>query len=581
MRLAMRRVLAALCLVLALTVTVTAARGGTLEAIPSDTLAFAVVHDLADASHAVGDLAKLVQAPAPDLLAMAKGMTGLQKGLDEQGDLAVVLTTIAPAPKGVILLPVANAADFFASLGVKEPAGDVVEVRLAGKPSLVGSRGHYAVFAPASDREALQQYLAASTSLADDKSLAAWIDANQMSAVLTTHGIQQLVPRLIDGIHAIQAQMRKVQGEQGQFAADALNIYVDLFTAAQREVDQFGVGVRIDSTRTVELVKRAWFKPDGVWAKWAAGVKPAEGNLLAGIPADPFMMAGGCVIPQGLIEGMMKFSTQMMQQMYHFTPEQAQHYLELSKGMMQGVHSMAMLIGALEPGAGFYGNTSIVMKVDDSRRFIDQYEKSLATLSEFAKQVKNPVIPVATSHRIKVDDVEGLEVSVDMSKMPQLNAPGNVEAQKKMMKLFTGPGGVLKIYLAPADEHTVVMAYTSLDHLKSAIDFYKSGKSGLADEAGVVKTAAKLPAGAQAVGYVSLGGMMQFVRQYIAAMAPQAHPEAIPQLPDCPPIGVAAKVTADCVEGYLVITADTLKAIGETVAKARGDHTAPAADRPE
>ena len=30
--------------------------------------------------------------------------------------------------------------------------------------------------------------------------------------------------------------------------ADALNLYVDLFNASENEVEQFGVGVRIDSS---------------------------------------------------------------------------------------------------------------------------------------------------------------------------------------------------------------------------------------------------------------------------------------------------------------------------------------------
>ena len=110
---------------------------------------------MTDASRSIGDVAKLVQAPAPDLLSLAKRMSGLQKGLDEQGDLAIVLTSIDPAPKHVVLVPVANSADFFAALNVKEPGTGTVEVQLAGGPTLVGRKGDYAALAPATDRDAL------------------------------------------------------------------------------------------------------------------------------------------------------------------------------------------------------------------------------------------------------------------------------------------------------------------------------------------------------------------------------------------------------------------------------------------
>ena len=376
MRLAMQRVLSVLCLLLGLASALAQARDGVLNAIPSDAIGFAVVHNLTDASRSIDDVAKLVQAPAPDLLSLAKRMTGLQKGLDEQGDLAIVLTSIDPAPKRVVLVPVANFADFFAALNVKEPATGVVEVQLAGVPTLVGRKGGYAALAPATDRDALEQLLASTTNLATDASLAEWLDANNASVVVTSRGIKQLLPKLTSGIRTVQAQIRQI-GEQGKPAADALNLYVDLFTAAEPEVEQFGVGLRIDSAQTVDLMKRVQFTPGGAWAQWAANAKPAAEDLLAGLPAGPFVVAMGGVVPQGAMDHLMKLSVQMMQNqpMFKLTPEQAQKYVELSTGAMSGVQSMRMLLGVAEPGTGLYGNTSAVMTVDDSKRFIDRLRK--------------------------------------------------------------------------------------------------------------------------------------------------------------------------------------------------------------
>src|SRR5947208_15113313 len=139
MRLPTQPLLSVLCIILGLSTTFAQARDNVLKAIPDDTIAFAVVHNLADASRAIGEVAKLVHAPAPDLLNMAKGMTGLQKGLDEKGDLVLVLSSIETSPpKGVMLVPVANFDDFFAALNVKEPASGAVEVQLAGQPAFVG-----------------------------------------------------------------------------------------------------------------------------------------------------------------------------------------------------------------------------------------------------------------------------------------------------------------------------------------------------------------------------------------------------------------------------------------------------------
>jgi hypothetical protein len=55
---------------------------------------------------------------------------------------------------------------------------------------------------------------------------------------------------------------------------------------------------------------------------------------------------------------------------------------------------------------------------------------------------------------------------------------------------------------------------------------------------------------------------------------------AIPDFPDCPPIGIAAKVAPLGVEGRLVVTAETLRAIGDTVAKIRSTGPGPAPSTP-
>jgi len=570
MRLAIQCVFVAQCLLFGLAGGLAQAREGILNAIPADAIGFAVVHNLADASRSLDDVAKLVNAPAPDVLNLAKRTVGLDKGLDEEGDLAIVVTSIDPAPKGVLLVPLANFADFFAALHVAEPATGIVEVQLLGAAKLVARKGDYAAIADAANRDALEHVLAATTNLATDTSLAEWLDTNKASMVVTSGGLKLFAPKLTAGIRAMQGQMRQMGGEQGQTGADALDMYVQLFSAMEHEVGQFGIGLRIDAAQTIDLVKRIEFMPEGAWAKWAVDVKPATEDFLAGLPAEPFVMAMGGVVPPGLMEPLMKYSVRMMQDMpmYKLTPEQAEKYAKLSMGAMSGMTSMQMVVGLSEPGTGLYGNTTAVFTCEDSQHLIDGYEKTLAALREFSDEVKNLAIPVATCQHVKLGETDVLEVSMDLSHMNQLTPPGGPDLQK-MMQMMMGPGGQMKIFLAPADEHTVVMCYTSLERLKSAIDFYKSKQQGLTSDANVVKVAAMFPRGSQFVGYFSLGGMADIVRQFTAAM-PGAPSAAIPDFPDSPPLGMAAKVSPSGVEGHLIVTAETLRAIGEVVAKFRG-----------
>ncbi|MGD9634700.1 MAG: hypothetical protein AB7G28_16910 [Pirellulales bacterium] len=569
----MRLVFWSLCLIVGLMNGPVEAAESIRGAIPADALGFAAVHNLAEAMQRFGDVAKLVGAPAPDLLSLLKDKSGLGQGLDDQGDLAIVLVSFDAAPRAVLLVPVANFEKFFAALGAKEPAAGIVEVQLAGSPALVGRKGNYASIALSTDRAALEQLLASTDSLANNSSLG-WLDENQASIVVTPPGVKQLVPKIIGGIQQMQASMRQMPGDQGKFAADAFNLYLRLFTAAETEVQQFSLALGIGSDQSVSLSKRVQFTPGGAWATWAAGVESAEQDLLSGLPAGPFVMAISGVVPPGSIEQMMQFSVQMMQEqpMYKLTPEQAQRYADLSLQAMRGVRSMKMLIGVAEPGAGFYGNTTAIMTFDDAAKFLTEYEKTLVEMRKFSEEVKSPMIPAATVEHVPFDGAEALAVTMDMSQIGQVTTPG-APNQQKIMQAMVGSSGKMTVYIAAADEHAVVMSYTSLERLKAAIDFYRSQQPGLAADAGVAKVAAALPPGAQMIGFIQLDGITSAVRRFTPI------PAMIPDFPASSPIGFAAKASPSGVEGQLFVAADTLRAIGETVAKVR--NSLPAGGSPQ
>jgi hypothetical protein len=276
------------------------------------------------------------------------------------------------------------------------------------------------------------------------------------------------------------------------------------------------------------------------------------------------------VFPQEAMSRLMKFSVDMMKNApgFDLTPEQAEKYVELSAKTMVGARSMGMVIGVPEPGAGLYGKTTAVMTFDDARKFVDEYEKSLSALTALAEETESPMIPRSTSRRVPVGAVEALEVTMEMPNL-QATTPAGRPDMQKMMQLMAGPDGKLKIYMAVADEHTVVMAYTSPELLTAALELHKSKAAGLSSDAQVALAAAALPAGSQFVGYFSLSGVTNIIRQFAATMSDGPAPP-IPNFADAPPIGMAAKINPRGVEGSLVVPAETLRAIGDAVAQARG-----------
>jgi hypothetical protein len=152
-------------------------------------------------------------------------------------------------------------------------------------------------------------------------------------------------------------------------------------------------------------------------------------------------------------------------------------------------------------------------------------------------------------------------------KMPEMAGDPNFG---KMMETFFGPDGKIVAYLAAADDHTVVMAYTSKESLLESLRAVKDAKAGLTGDAAVAKTTALLLPKPHWVGYWSPKGTVDFVARLIPKIAPEeAKPEKIPPLPETPPIGFAAKAAAGELECQLVAPAATVEGIAKYVEQLR------------
>ena len=109
--------------------------------------------------------------------------------------------------------------------------------------------------------------------------------------------------------------MMAQMGGQSKQAMAGLDLYVTLFKAAEKEVASFGLGLDRDEQGAVRLSKRARLVPDGDWAHFAAEVKPSKHNFLTGLPAGPFIVAGGGPFSEEATNKMMEFSFGMLKQM--------------------------------------------------------------------------------------------------------------------------------------------------------------------------------------------------------------------------------------------------------------------------
>jgi hypothetical protein len=226
---------------------------------------------------------------------------------------------------------------------------------------------------------------------------------------------------------------------------------------------------------------------------------------------------------------------------------------------------MAMVLGVGQAGAPLYGDTVMLMKVDNAQQYLDNYVRVAGEMNELGKASKSPLF----SYRVEktpIDGKPGLKVTMNMA---ALLAAGQLPDAKRFTGLMFGNQEELVVYFAPANSHTVVGAYISQERLVEALKSANRMEDQLPADASVKKTLDMLPAGAQWVGLGSPRGTLQFMARTMSQVVPNL-PITIPELPETSPIGFAMKLTPAGLETDLAIPTDVLQATAEVINKARG-----------
>jgi hypothetical protein len=158
---------------------------------------------------------------------------------------------------------------------------------------------------------------------------------------------------------------------------------------------------------------------------------------------------------------------------------------------------------------------------------------------------------------MQIDGRQGIHLSMGMAGMfGQQDVPG----ADKMMELMFGKGDAMEVYMAVADDNTVMGSYVSKENLVKALAAFDTGENQLADSSEVAKTVASLDSEAQGIGLWSPQGTFAFVSRIASAIDPQAA-AAIPQLGETSAIGFSLKLSPVGMDTEAVIPADVLKKV--------------------
>jgi hypothetical protein len=543
------------------------------HAIPSDALAFVAANRIGETSAKIEKVARQVGATPVKLLNMIKEHTGEIKGLDDSRGAALVVMSgedEKDEPSRVLLVPVTDYKKFLESWNAK-PTEKIVEVTIADEPMLIARRGDYAAVSrkqvgDVDFRPGLEKLLNAKRSVADEyPQILSWLTENDVVAVATSRGLKRASEAMQEQLQQMKDIVARMNMDEDASAPVALlETYVKIFRDAEKGINLLAVAARVDKQGNLHVTKRVRFRKSSEVAPSLAKLRPIEKGPLTGTPAGPFVLAGGGpwsdLLSRGILTLQSGFLKQTFRKTYDIDEKQTEELVKKSLEMPKGIHSVSLIMGPGQPGEPTLSDTVILFRVDDAAKYLDEYEKYLATMNEPGKDAKSAK-KLFSAKRTKIGGRPALENEMVVLVPPK--AAGIPGFDERIGKLL-GSEAKVKILLAAIDDHTVALSGRA-PAIMRAIASLKKPADSLASDPEIAKTAALLPAGAQWVGYVSPIGAVAFAKSIVAAMNEEGFKPGIPDFPASQPIGVAVQATAGQLQIETVVPSSVLDAIGKFV----------------
>ena len=537
-----------------------------VELIPGDTLGYVVINRLADTDKKIQAMGQRMKLPIPSLVAMAKTQSRIANGVDDTGSICLVFLPTSAGPSAVLYVPVDDYAAFIEQLEPEGTEDNITAGRLMGRPVIVGKKISHAVVAWPNNRTLLQKVLSDEATGQNTPDILDSLQADHdITAVLSADGVKVLTSLGRKGLEEAKAVLRKQSGEDNPALA-GIEVYVQLLKAIEAEVAAFAGGLKLEEGGALRVNEWVWVQPTGKIAPILRDMKPYDGDLLAGLPNIPYVVAFGGFLPSGAVEPMMDFSRNMMKampQLYGLTPEQVDRMMDLAVKYFPDLHGMSFLLGVGQEDGPLYSEMLGAMQVSDAPAYVANYRKYWTELDDVIGEAEGSFLKDAEVEDVKMDDLSVLKISMPIPGLQGLKLPNQGELDALMEK-FYGPGG-LTMYVAAANENTVLMAYTEMALLRAAVQAITDGTKQISRDRHIVATSKHLPAGAHMVGYWSPSGTIAFANRMLRLMSGAEEGIQLPAFPDTPPVGWAMTATPSVVKFNTVVPAEISEAAGSFV----------------
>jgi hypothetical protein len=554
------RLKSTMTLIVWLTVIATSAAQSTddaLRLVTDQAAGFVVIGHLSEANKKFESLADRFGASVPSLFGKIKAELGTTEGLNARGSaLLVSLATEGTGPGPVLVyLPVADFDAFLRGCRA-QPAGDLSEVELPqGRKAVVGRRGAFAVLAEAPHRAVLAKILTAPLAEVVPQRVYKWASENDAVAVLTSTGLKPIANAARMFAATLQFQFNFGAGPSE--LRDLLSVVSEFLKGIDTDIMALAVGARFDLDGNLRARTAALFVPDSGVARSAATVRSPRGGPFGDMPSLPYTLACGGVISDRAMQGLGGVTSQMLDALAKKDPARAKRLRQLSDEI-KGVETAAMLIGAAPDPAAMTKGNYLVLRVADSKAYLQTYQEFAAAFRETFEKYEFPAGSNVPYHGVRfqrtvLEGLAALEVEWALKNLDQLPAQ-----QQQPLQRYYGPERKVVSTTVAVDDHTLLVRYTEPDGVEPFLAKYRKGARLTGDDQ-VAKALSLLSEGSQWAAVVNLSECLDVVRKGIVG----GFAQQMPPFRVVPPVGLGARLSAAEMELIVGVHAETLTALGD------------------
>jgi hypothetical protein len=545
-----------------------------LSEVPGEALGFVLVHNLSAVDDKVGQLATLLQRNIPRPLGFLKDFAGIGDGLNPEGDFLLALFPLTNGDEESIVfcvwLPVTNYDRYLASLGATSIDG-VAAATIAGEDLLVAQRGEWALIMDPDQRERIAELAAAEPAPPQLPAWNKWIEANDVTVVAFAPGVRTLLASIAtDG----EADERSPDANNSDIALRNLNAnrrayysarrYVTLadmlesaktefqkwsaavpeLAHAMRQANVVGCGLRVDGSGNALASVRVALGKEASTPLIVADDKGSNELPPRIITSGAFVSSGAGRVPLPILSAYTRGYAR-----YLAAEMKAEERTELDdsslKRLMEAGDQAAGLVQSIyfvsQPGEAaqpIYSNEFVAVRVSSAGPFVEHAKEVMRLWNSANRNARGDTRLVFDVEDTKVGETPATLYSLDMAALEGgLILP---EVRQIMEKLF-GPGGRLRLWIVPADEHTVLLTAATADQVTAAVAALNEKQAIDWNRGGLGECNGLLPAESDWRVFVDAHRYLDWQRREQSAIAgvPIIGGTLVRDFPASPPVGIA------------------------------------------